>query len=90
MFDGEAQDYVRLADIMYDTDEEKALKYYRTAYEKNPRDEWTIYRIGLIVDMPETSTMLSKLQNGDNLLSRFAKTKLMEIDLLNKINEVYQ
>jgi tetratricopeptide (TPR) repeat protein len=89
-FDGDAEDYVRLADIMYDTDEEKALKYYRTAYEKNPQDEWTIYRIGLIVDMPETGTMLSKLQNGDNLLNRFAKTKLMEIDLLNKINEVYQ
>jgi len=89
-FDGEAEDYVRLADIMYDTDEEKALTYYRTAYEKNPQDKWTIYRIGLIVDMPETSKMLSKLQNGDDLLSRFAKTKLMEIDLLNRINEVYQ
>jgi len=89
-FDGEAGDYVRLADILYDTDEEKALTYYRAAYEKNPQDEWTIYRIGLIVDMPETSKMLSKLQNGDDLLSRFAKTKLMEIDLLNRINEVYQ
>jgi tetratricopeptide (TPR) repeat protein len=89
-FEGEAEDYVRLADIIYDTDEEKALKYYRTAYEKNPQDEWTIYRIGLIDDMPDTSTMLGKLQKGDNLLSRFAKTKLMEINLLNKMNEVYQ
>ncbi|MBI5099304.1 MAG: tetratricopeptide repeat protein [Nitrospirae bacterium] len=89
-YDGEAEDYVRLADILYDTDEESALKYYRTAYEKNPKDEWTIYRIGLIVDMPETSKMLGQLQKGDNLLSRMAKTKLMEINLLNKINEVYQ
>ena len=40
--------------------------------------------------MPETSKMLSKLEKGDNLLSRFAKTKLMEINLLNRINEVYQ
>jgi hypothetical protein len=89
-YDGEADDYVRLADILYDTDEESALDYYRTAHEKNPEDEWTIYRIGLIVDMPETSNMLGQLQKGDNLLNRMAKTKLMEINLLNKINEVYQ
>ena len=89
-YGGEAEDYVRLADILYDTDEEKALDYYRAAYEKNPKDEWTIYRIGLIVDMPETSKMLGQLEKGDNLLSRMAKTKLMEINLLSKINEVYQ
>lgn len=89
-YDGEAEDYIRLADIFYDINEDKALKYYRTANEKDPKDEWTIYRIGLIVDMPETSKMLGQLQKGDDLLSRMAKTKLMEINLLNKINEVYQ
>lgn len=88
--EGENEDYVRLADFLYNTDEERALKYYRIAYEKNPKDEWTIYRIGLIVDMPETGKMLSQLEKGDNLLSRIARTKLMEINLLNKINEVYQ
>jgi len=47
---GEAADYVRLADILYEQNEEKALAYYRTAHEKDPQDEWAIYRIGLIVD----------------------------------------
>jgi len=89
-YDGEAEDYIRLADIFYDINEDKALKYYRTANEKDPKDEWTIYRIGLIVDLPETGKMLGQLQKGDDLLSRMAKTKLMEINLLNKINEVYQ
>jgi tetratricopeptide (TPR) repeat protein len=87
---GEAEDYVRLGDILYEQNEQKALVYYRTAHEKNPEDEWTMYRIGLIVDMPETNEMFSKLQKGDSLISRVAKTKLKEISLLNKIEEVYQ
>jgi tetratricopeptide (TPR) repeat protein len=88
--EGDAGDYVRLGDILYEQNEQKALVYYRTAHEKDPEDEWTIYRIGLIVDMPETNEMFSKLEKGDSLLSRVARNKVKEINLLNRIEEVYQ
>jgi tetratricopeptide (TPR) repeat protein len=87
---GESEDYVRLGDILYEQNEQKALVYYRTAHEKDPEDEWTIYRIGLIVDMPETNEMFGKLEKGDSLLSRVARNKVKEINLLNRIEEVYQ
>ncbi|RJQ45401.1 MAG: AMIN domain-containing protein [Nitrospiraceae bacterium] len=88
--DGTAEDYIRLADILYDLNEEKALEYYRASYEKDPGNEWAAYRIGTIVDMPETNELFGRLEKGDSLISRVAKTKLREINLLNKIDEVYQ
>lgn len=87
---GEADDYLRLGDILYEQNKKNALVYYRTAYERDPENEWAIYRIGLIVDMPETNEMFSKLQNSDSLMSRVARNKLMEINLLNKMEVVYQ
>ncbi|MBI5741668.1 MAG: tetratricopeptide repeat protein [Nitrospirae bacterium] len=87
---GDADDYIGLADIIYEHNEEKALAYYRDAHEKDPENEWAIYRIGMIVDMPETGEMLEKLQKSDSLVSRLAKTKLQEIRLVSKIEEVYK
>ncbi|RJQ22409.1 MAG: hypothetical protein C4560_02470 [Nitrospiraceae bacterium] len=90
-FDADAGDYVRLADIYYDYEkDDKALAYYRAAYEKNPGDEWAMYRIGSIVGTPETNEMFGKLQKGDTLISRLAKTKLRGMNILNRIDEVYQ
>jgi tetratricopeptide (TPR) repeat protein len=85
-----AENYIKLADILYENGKKrKALKYYRIAYQKKPDDEWTIYRLGIIAGMPESERMFSQLQKNDSLLSRLAKTKLMEIALLNKLEEVY-
>jgi hypothetical protein len=33
--------------------------------------------------------MYGRLEKGDTLLSRLAKTKLLELDLLSKVKEVY-
>jgi hypothetical protein len=33
--------------------------------------------------------MYGRLKKGDTLLSRLAKTRLLELDLLSKVKEVY-
>ncbi|MBI5409574.1 MAG: tetratricopeptide repeat protein [Nitrospirae bacterium] len=90
-YDGEAEDYIILADIYYENEkDEKALEYYKAAYEKDPGDEWAMYRIGSIEGPADENEMLDKLQKGDTLLGRLAKTKLKGISIFNKIDEVYQ
>ena len=86
----DANYYIKLADILYTNNEKtRSLKYYRMAFQKNPDDEWTVYRLGKGTRMPESRVMFSRLKQGDTLLSRLAKTKLLEMDLLNKVKEVY-
>jgi tetratricopeptide (TPR) repeat protein len=86
----DADNYLRLADIMYtNNDRVKSLKYYKIAYQKNPDDEWTIYRMGRGIGTPGSKDMFSRLQKGDTTVSRLSKTRLMEMDLLNKVEEVY-
>ena len=88
--DWDAKKYNRIADILYTNDEKgKALKYYRIAYEKKPEDEWTAYRIGHDGSMNESKEIFGRMEKGDTLLSRLAKTRLIEIDLINKVKEVY-
>ena len=86
----DADYYVKLADILYLSNEKtRALRYYRIAYRKNPADEWTAYRVGQGAGMTESKNMFSRLQQGDTMLSRLAKTKLFEMDIMNKVKEVY-
>ncbi len=86
----QAADYVRLADILYENNEKKmALKYYRTAYSKDPADEWTVYRIAYLTGLPESKDMYRSIEKGDTLLSRLAGVRLMEISVMDKVKEVY-
>ncbi|MBI4848060.1 MAG: hypothetical protein HY808_05705 [Nitrospirae bacterium] len=90
-FDGDAEDYIMLADYHYDKErDDRALSYYGTAHEKDPDDEWAMYRLGSISDTDGKNEMLDKLQKGDSLISRLAKTKLRGLSIINKIDEVYQ
>ncbi|MBL7049361.1 MAG: AMIN domain-containing protein [Nitrospira sp.] len=86
----EAEEYSRLADVLYENSlQEKALKYYRVAFKKKPDDNWIAYRLGLGSKPDESKVMYEKLQKGNELLNRLAKSKLMEMSLLNKVDEVY-
>ncbi len=79
-----------MADLLYANDEKsKALKYYRIALRKEPSDQWAAYRIGQDAEAKESKEMFTRLEKDDSLLGRLAKTKIMEIDLLNKVKEVY-
>lgn len=88
--DRDTENYINLADILYaNNDRNKALKYYRIANKKSPDNEWVMYKVGRDTDMPESEDILSRLQKGDNLFGRLAKSKLTEMALLNKVKEVY-
>ena len=88
--DWDADVYIRLADILDASGRvTEAIEYYRIAHNKNPDDEWAIYRIGRWSDRNESEKMFSILQNGDSLLSRIAKTELTGMNILSKVNEVY-
>ncbi len=89
-FEGDGEDYIRLADFLFEDNKEgKALKYYRMAYRKKPEDEWAMYRISRAVNDSESKEIFHRLQKGSTLLSGLAKTKLMEIDLENRIRKVF-
>lgn len=86
----DAESYIHFADILYmNNDSNKALKYYRIAAEKNPDNEWVMYRVARDTERPEARDMFSRLEKGDNIYGRLAKSKLMEMSLLNKVREVY-
>ena len=88
--DWEADSYNRMADMLYTNDEKnKALKYYRIALKKSPENEWATYRVGNDSDEKESKKMFDQLKTADSLLGQLARTKIMEIDLLNKVKEVY-
>lgn len=88
--DGDAENYAALADILYaNNDRSKSLKYYRIAKEKSPDNEWVMYRVARDAGMPEAEDILNRLQKGDNLYGRLAKSKLTEMALLNKVKEMY-
>ncbi len=86
----DAEIYAIFADILYrHNDREKSLKYYRIANKKDPHNEWAMYRVGRDTGMPESEDMFSRLKDEDNLYGRLAKSKLMEIALVNRVKEVY-
>jgi len=88
--DWDAESYIDFADILYmNNDGSRALKYYRIAGEMSPGNEWVMYRLARDTNGKEAEDMLSRLQKGDNLFGRLAKTKLMEMSLANKVREVY-
>jgi len=88
--DWDADLYISLADILDASDRgQEAAEYYRIAHNKNPDDEWAIYRIGRWSSENESERMFTMLQDGDSLLSRVAKTELAGMNILNKVNEVF-
>lgn len=86
----DAEDYVRLADIMYENNEkERALTYYKIAYKKDPENEWVAYRVGDGSGQSDSIELFTRLQKSGSMLSSLAKTRLIEINLRDKLNEVY-
>jgi tetratricopeptide (TPR) repeat protein len=88
--DRDAESYTFFADLLYlDGKQVRSLKYYKLAHEKKPDDEWTAYRLGKGTGLSEAKKMFKKVGEGNTVISRLAKTKLLEINLLDKVEEVY-
>ncbi len=87
---GDSEDYIRLADILYNIDEiDEALTYYRTAQGKGIQDDWVMYRIGANSERTEAEKIFGQLQKSDSTLSRMAKAKQMEMGIQHKLEEVF-
>ncbi len=88
--DWDAELYIRLADLLDASGRKsEAVSYYRIAHEKNPEDEWAMYRIGSRSSGDESEAMYGQLQNGESLLGRIATTELIGMNILEKVREVY-
>jgi len=82
-----ADAYTRIADILYALDRRKeASQYIKIAYQKNPSDEWLIYRIAGI---RQRGDLYTRLQGGNSLIAKVAKTKILELRLIKKMEEVF-
>lgn len=80
------EEFTRLADILYASNmEREALRYYKRA----KKDEWVMYRIGVMDTGDEGQEMLRHLQRGDSLLSRVARARLMAEGISKKVAEVF-
>ncbi len=85
-----AKNYIMIADFFNEKGQKnKALKYYRIAYKKDPENQWVAYRISKEAASKESKEIYGRLQQGNTLFGRIAKSKLMEISLMNKVQEVY-
>lgn len=85
-----AEEYIRLADTLHSNNQKsRALKYYKIAFRKDPDNEWIAYRMGRGLSGSRSEEIFARLENGDTMLSELAKSKLMEIHLMNRLEEVY-
>ncbi len=87
---GDSEDYIRLADILYNiTEIDEALTYYKIAHENGIQDDWAMYRIGVNSDRTEAEQIFGQLQKSDSTLGHMAKAKQREMDIQNKLEEVF-
>jgi len=84
-----ADAYARIADILYGLSRGKeASQYIKIAYQKNPSDEWLIYRMARIRH-GTTDDLYARLQGGNTVIAKVAKTKIFELRLMKKMEEVF-
>jgi tetratricopeptide (TPR) repeat protein len=85
-----ADAYVVLADVLHATNRKKdARTYYEIAYKLEPKNEWVIYRLGSGAEKSDALNMLGRIEKGDSIVSRAAKTKIMGMNLVSKMEEVF-
>ncbi|MBI5607153.1 MAG: tetratricopeptide repeat protein [Deltaproteobacteria bacterium] len=88
--DGNANIYIQLADLLYDQGKKKeALTYYQKALEKDPLNEWALYRAGTLSSGEEAEKILGRIKASNSILSKLAKVSLREKDVQRKMGEHY-
>lgn len=84
-----SEDYIRLADILYDNNMiEKAIPYYMAAYENGNQDEWAMYRIAAHSDGAKAEKIYSQLQKSNSVVGRMVRAKQKELDIQQRLAEV--
>jgi tetratricopeptide (TPR) repeat protein len=85
---GNSSSYLRIADLLHEKGRKKeALQYYRQALEKDPLNEWGLFRAGSLMDGAEGQQMLGRLKGGNSLLGKLAGISLKEKEVERKAGE---
>ncbi len=88
--DGNANIYIQLADLLYGQGKKKeALTYYQKALEKDPLNEWALYRAGTLSPGEEAERMLGRIKASNSILSKLARASLREKEVQRKMGEHY-
>jgi len=87
--DWQPEVYVRIADILYMMGRDKeASGFIKIAYQKNPSDEWLIYRMARM-RQGRAGDMYGRLQNGNDIVAKVARTKVLELRVRERVREVF-
>lgn len=82
MEDPPASTILLLADILYERGAEgKAYQYYEAVYEKEPGNEWAIYRIAVMSGRDRAEEMYKLISSGSSIVGKMAAARLRDIQL---------
>jgi len=85
---GNSSGYIKLADILFDKGKKKeALQYYQKALEKDPLNEWALFRAGSLMSGEEAQKILARIKSENSLLGKLAKARQRENEVERKIRE---
>ncbi len=81
--------YIRLADILYEQGRTtEALNYYKLAMDRDPSNEWVLYRVSAIGNIDNEDNSLGKIRN-DPILVKMSNIRLRELDINRKTMEIF-
>ncbi|MBA4393397.1 MAG: hypothetical protein C0407_07575, partial [Desulfobacca sp.] len=87
---GNSNSYLKLADHFYEKgNKNKALQYYQKALEKDPLNEWGLFRAGSLMVGEDAQKMFERIKNGNSLLGKLARISLKEKEVQRKIGEIF-
>jgi tetratricopeptide (TPR) repeat protein len=88
--EGNSSNHIKLADALYERGKKKAaLLHYQKALEKDPLNEWGLYRCGLIFGGEEGLKKLGSIKNDSSLIGRRAKASLREKKAEKKMEDLH-
>jgi tetratricopeptide (TPR) repeat protein len=87
---GNADSYLKLGDLFYERGRTKeALMTYQKALEKDPLNEWGLFRAASLSNGAEAQQLLERVKKGNSLLGRLAEISLKEKEAARKIGEMF-
>jgi tetratricopeptide (TPR) repeat protein len=87
---GNANNYIKIADLLYEKGKKKeALQYYQKALEKDSLNEWVLFRSGSLMAGEEAEKRLSKVRDGNSILSKLARASLKEKEIERKMGDIF-
>jgi tetratricopeptide (TPR) repeat protein len=89
--EGNSGNYIKLADLLYQRGNRKtALQYYQKALEKDPLNEWALFRTGSLLHGEEAQKKWAGIKNENSLVGRLAKASLREKEVERKFEENFK